>query len=850
MTDSDSDIIFSAAVRDYTEEFFRRYERNLADMERHTNTAMNRMDAGSKQSSVVLGLVAGAVGGISSQLAGMAISAATAFPKLVKSATALTARVDTLGVALATVGHNAGYSDKELAQFEADVKSMGITTQAARQTLLQMAQANLDLSKASQLARVAQDAAVIANVNSSEATMRLIHGITTLNPIILRQLGIVVSAEKEYKKWAAANDTTTKSLDYATKQQIMLNAVLEAGAGIAGTYESAMGSVGKQVTSLPRHVEELQLALGRVFQPSYGQWVQWITSELKRMRKWFDENRDSLEDLSNVMGYFVEQALAGLSSIIDMASKVPSTIYDIGIAIADTIHKPEEEIDSVGTTFKKVTVIVLSSLAAWAKAATESISIIVEAFSIHAGAVKALFEGNFDYYDEMSDRSDALGSRIMNFQSTVSEAAYDAFKDMSMAFGLLEDVDMSDAEAAMDGTSNAADELAERLQEVVAKVDELNAKYAERAAEEAIKRTREEIEDAINTARMLEDIQRSYLERIDDIYKSAAKRRLEEQKRISEAERSYQENTAKRREDLAKSHNEKLLDIEISYRRTLEDIERNWTRDVQELARDNDAVAILRAARAKKQQLEDARIARQREIEDANIDYERDRANLEKSLAEKREQLRKDAQERMQQLEQYLQEQLASAEEARQKDLENLQRNLQRQQEDKERHRAWDAEDRARAHQKELEELGKHFASMEGLTEEGLRALLEEHASAIEDLEILWQAYYREQEHMAQQQQQLALTPPSKYGVEPTGQHGFIGGYQTGGAGLVHSPSTITVGESGPEAFAVMPLQSVVTHKFSDLNINLQGITPESEAQLLPVIYEAFVQLAHALAGA
>lgn len=251
--------------------------------------------------------------------------AAVAGGALITSSTLLAARVETLGVVLNTVGTNAGYSKEQLKEFEDGVKEQGITTQAARTTLIKLAQAHIDLSQATNLARVAQDAAVIAGINSSEAYDRMIHGITTLNPLILRHMGIIVDAQAEYKAYAEANGVATTELDGLTKQQIFTSAVLEAGTNITGAYTSAMETAGKKLTSLPRHIEEARVALGELFLPVMVKVIDTVTEAVK-----------SFEQLSQgqkaIVGFSLASATA-LSAMIGpmllMASKLPGFISNL-----------------------------------------------------------------------------------------------------------------------------------------------------------------------------------------------------------------------------------------------------------------------------------------------------------------------------------------------------------------------------------------------------------------------------------------------------------------------------------------------------------------------------------------
>ncbi|MDR2573781.1 MAG: hypothetical protein LBC94_05465 [Desulfovibrio sp.] len=84
--------------------------------------------------------------------------------------TATTAmRYETLGLAMNQAGANAGRNRAEMAAFETQLVKSGIAMNESREILTQLAAANIiDLSKSAQLARTAQDLAVVGGVNSSE----------------------------------------------------------------------------------------------------------------------------------------------------------------------------------------------------------------------------------------------------------------------------------------------------------------------------------------------------------------------------------------------------------------------------------------------------------------------------------------------------------------------------------------------------------------------------------------------------------------------------------------------------------------------------------------------------------
>jgi len=209
------------------------------------------------------------LGGLESMVKKVGVAfVAMAAVKTIKNVTLLAARVETLGIVTKTLGRTAGMSEQEVRSLERSIVDQGITLQGARQSIARMIQSNVDLAHATDLARLAQDTAVIANLNSSESFQQLTYVLQTGNVRMARTLGLNVQFGKAQQELAKQLDKTTDAL---TEEEIMLartNAVLKAGEAIAGTYEAAMGTAGKQLLSMDRQIEELSRMIGEGFLPA------------------------------------------------------------------------------------------------------------------------------------------------------------------------------------------------------------------------------------------------------------------------------------------------------------------------------------------------------------------------------------------------------------------------------------------------------------------------------------------------------------------------------------------------------------------------------------------------------
>ena len=235
------------------------------------------------------------------------------------------ARYETLGISMHKVGENAGYSRAEMEKFEAQLVKNGISLQNSREVLGRLAASQVDLAKSGELARISQDVAVISGLDSSQALEKIVHGIVTAQPQILRTAGLVVDFESAYAKAAATMGKNTNALTDAEKMQIRLNAALEAGKGYAGTYELAMTTAGKQLGSFERHLSNFKTLAGEVTLDALATGVFGVNTKLESVNDTLMKLRES-GDLKEV-GQTISNVFRVIIDNADEAALVLGTLY-------------------------------------------------------------------------------------------------------------------------------------------------------------------------------------------------------------------------------------------------------------------------------------------------------------------------------------------------------------------------------------------------------------------------------------------------------------------------------------------------------------------------------------------
>lgn len=756
----------------------------------------------------------------------MAIGFVARLIQFAKVSTDIAARNETLAVSLDNVGKTAGYSADQIAYAVEALKDTGITTQAARQSLLQMAQANIEWTHATKLARIAQNAAVIGNINSSEAFQRMITGIQRGEVEILKTIGLSVNFQQAYKKQAQILGKTTEELSETEKAQARVSEVMRAGEGIAGSYESAMETAGKQQGSLARHIEETQNNLGKLFLPLKAVSIELQTGFWKNMK-------NVTKGLSS-FGYIMDEGRKAMKKLRDEAAETEDKMGPGWLAKAFGFRKEEDLGHRIGRAFHEAARIAVQASAIMAAAIGAFIIRIKLIGPALADAFEALKSGNIaaakEAFSRIGDETASYGKifkqTFQGMYAQVQEMWPDLFKDF----------------------------------------DELGG-----VAETSLERATDAIEDNVNSLKEQQDAlkqQITVLERVESIYDDY-------NKSLEEAAENLSKNLAKADKELAESQEklraktlDKLQDLETegakNRQKIIEEHHEERKRDTRQLYKDLEQ-ARRRYELSQIQSLRRFKLEEKRAIAEGDVlrvmqmreDFDLQRKEAKENYEFQQKETKNDAQEqaRIQQedLEKRLKELEVNIRERRQEILDSynkeyndlIQANAERKAEMQANYQE-QLQDLREARDEQLRELGESLQREGEITKQGMQAIAEKIAEvfgeqgAADSLMKGWadRSSTAVAEAMEDIRAQIAAidmeisalesgeaTPRSTSGV-PVGRQPYVPrreskyGMRTGGVGVATGPALFEVEPGVQELVGFAPLGGRAK---SVLDVNVGG---------------------------
>lgn len=354
-------------------------------------------------------------------LVGYAKTAAAAFVAFaavssMKDAADIAARNETLGVTLDIIGKNAGYTTEAMKGYEEELKKSGITTQAARNSMIQMMQAGLELgpvakgaaSQISQLARASQDLAVVSGENSSATLQRMVTNIQQLDVVGLRFMGVVVNLDEAQSKYATTIGKTAGALTQQERQQALLNATMEKAKGLQGAYEASMDTVGKKLASMKRYQEEAAAAIGESLLPAYTLLVDKATSFLKSVQS-IAEGINKAGVVSTLLKDSMSAAFDFASALVDSVKQVFNELSPLVESAALKFKAAFGDLDTGG---------LLETLKAITEAVINVGSVIIKAIGESAPSFRLLFDAVVMVWDSLKN----VVKEVLSFGDGMGEA--------------------------------------------------------------------------------------------------------------------------------------------------------------------------------------------------------------------------------------------------------------------------------------------------------------------------------------------------------------------------------------------------------------------------------------------
>ncbi|NDH69475.1 MAG: hypothetical protein EBY22_16590, partial [Gammaproteobacteria bacterium] len=129
---------------------------------------------------------------------------------------------------------------------------------------------NIDLTKAAELAKTAQDLSVASNMSAEQALQSVTFAVTTGNTRVLRQIGITTGATDAYDAYARSIGKAAKDLTMAERRQAVVNLVMKEGTKAAGAYALALESPAKLITLFGDLHNDLMVTMGGVLVKGFG----------------------------------------------------------------------------------------------------------------------------------------------------------------------------------------------------------------------------------------------------------------------------------------------------------------------------------------------------------------------------------------------------------------------------------------------------------------------------------------------------------------------------------------------------------------------------------------------------
>lgn len=168
------------------------------------------------------------------------------------------------------MAQNMGISSAAADEFRKTLSGYNLAGAQATKIMQGLLNAQLPLDDSTRsLVEVAQRYAVIAGTDTPTAVSTMTTAISTLNPELLRQFGIVQTLPQIYESYANKLGVTGDSLSTVQQRQAILNTIISQGTRIQGAQNAAQFDTARGMQILKSNIDNFKAAIGKVALPTF-----------------------------------------------------------------------------------------------------------------------------------------------------------------------------------------------------------------------------------------------------------------------------------------------------------------------------------------------------------------------------------------------------------------------------------------------------------------------------------------------------------------------------------------------------------------------------------------------------
>jgi len=249
-------------------------------------------------------------GVLAANLAQSALSSITrATTGFIKSSIDTALSVERIAATLPVLAKNTGKTEEEIRRIIFAIREENKSIREATEVTRGIVLAGLDEVDALKLIAVARDVGATVGRTSADVNRLILESFQTLNPGILKQVGLNISLRETYRNLAETLGKNVAELTTIERQQGLLNAIFIEGDKFAGAYSAAMTTVQKVTNSVRDASEDVKFVLGSLLSAGFFPVVRGALDGIRAFRAWAitsqNELRPELQLLADRIGTIV-----------------------------------------------------------------------------------------------------------------------------------------------------------------------------------------------------------------------------------------------------------------------------------------------------------------------------------------------------------------------------------------------------------------------------------------------------------------------------------------------------------------------------------------------------------------